>query len=116
MKPEIRERIDAARRLSSDQAESAARMRRSTIQTGVGDGDRTPPGALGRTKATERHYTAAEVAELWQLSINTIRRIFYEEPDVIVVRRPMGKSKQRYRTLRIPASVLERVHRRLEVA
>lgn len=64
--------------------------------------------------ATERHYSPAEIAELWNLSTEEVRRIFRDEPGVLVI----GSSKprygrRRYMTLRIPEDVLERVHRRL---
>jgi hypothetical protein len=61
---------------------------------------------------TERHYTVAEVAELWNLSSDAIRKLFQDEPGVLVIG---GRSshKRRYTTLRIPESVLQRVHRRM---
>jgi hypothetical protein len=54
----------------------------------------------------ERHYSVAEVAMLWSLSRDSVRRIFRREPGVLVI-------GDRYVTLRIPESVLQRVHRRL---
>jgi AraC-like DNA-binding protein len=54
----------------------------------------------------ERHYSVTDVAKLWGLSRDSVRRLFRREPGVLV----MG---DRYVTLRIPESVLERVHRRL---
>jgi hypothetical protein len=63
---------------------------------------------------SERHYSVDEVAEMWSLSPDCVRGIFEPEPGVLIVG---GKSphrhKRRYRTLRIPESVLERVHKRL---
>jgi Fic family protein len=61
--------------------------------------------------AFERHFTVAELAILWSLSEDTIRRCFQEEPGVIEIVRRKKVSKRRYTTLRIPASVVERVHR-----
>jgi transcriptional regulator GlxA family with amidase domain len=57
----------------------------------------------------ERHYSVSEVANLWALSRDSVRRLFRREPGVLA----MG---DRYVTLRIPESVLERVHRRLSNA
>ena len=57
----------------------------------------------------ERHYSVGEVANLWALSRDSVRRLFRREPGVLA----MG---DRYVTLRIPESVLERVHRRLSNA
>ena len=61
---------------------------------------------------TERHFTPESLAELWALSPDSIRRLFEKEPGVLVVTRN-GNRTRRYRTLRIPQSVADRVHRRL---
>jgi len=63
----------------------------------------------------ERHYTAGEVAALWSFNVETIRRLFENEPGVIVLQAPTRKGKRLYRTIRIPQCVLDRVHRRLQV-
>jgi transcriptional regulator GlxA family with amidase domain len=70
-----------------------------------------PVLATGRPNS-EKYYTVAEVAELWKLSLDKVRRLFQDEPGVLVFENPGLISKRRYRTLRIPASVLERVYRR----
>jgi transcriptional regulator GlxA family with amidase domain len=59
---------------------------------------------------SERHYSVAELATMWNLSDDTIRRMFENEPDVQVVERPGRTSKRRFRTLRIPESVAQRVY------
>ena len=64
--------------------------------------------------ATERHYTPAEVAELWQLDVETVRRLFKNEPGVIVLQSPARKGKRPYKTIRIPLSVLNHLHGRLQ--
>ncbi len=61
----------------------------------------------------ERHYSPAELAELWGLSSDTIRRLFEDEPGVVTIGERNPRSKRRYVTLRIPQSVAARVHRRL---
>ena len=62
----------------------------------------------------EPHYSAAELAAWWNLSSDTIRRLFENEPGVLVIGDETCKSrKRRYVTLRIPESVALRVHRRL---
>jgi hypothetical protein len=38
--------------------------------------------------STERHYSPAEVAELWNLSPDSIRKIFENEPGVLVIGNP----------------------------
>ena len=49
------------------------------------------------------------------LSVDFIRALFENEPGVMVLHRPR-RGVRRYRTLRIPASVAERVFRRMTVA
>lgn len=64
--------------------------------------------------AEEKHHTPAEVAALWALSVETIRRLFENEPDVLKMPNASGYTdRRRYKTLRIPASVVQRVHRRI---
>jgi hypothetical protein len=62
--------------------------------------------------ALEPHYSIQQVAEMWQLSESAVRDIFRDEPGVFRVARPKGRYKRAYTTLRIPQSVVERVHRR----
>lgn len=65
----------------------------------------------------ERHYAVAEIAAMWQLSPDAIRRTFQNEPGALVLGNGESvRSKRRYTTLRIPQSVVERVHRRLSNA
>ena len=61
----------------------------------------------------ERHLSTEELAKLWGMSEDFVRRLFLKEPGVVVFynQRP---GKRVYRTLRIPASVALRVHRRME--
>lgn len=63
--------------------------------------------------ALERCYSPEQIAELWKLSADTVRRIFGPEPDVLVIERPLKYGRRRYRTLRIPESVVQRVYHRL---
>ena len=63
----------------------------------------------------ERHYTPIELGALWGLHGKTVRELFKSEQGV----RVLGNAKtiryrKAYTTLRIPASVAERVHRRLQ--
>ena len=62
---------------------------------------------------SERHYSPAELADLWGLSSDTIRRLFEREPGVLAIGDRNPRRKRRYVTLRIPESVAARVHRRL---
>jgi hypothetical protein len=62
----------------------------------------------------EKHYLPREIGELWGLGEDTVRRIFAGEPGVLVLRNDAeGCGKRNYATMRIPASVAERVHRRM---
>lgn len=60
----------------------------------------------------ERHLTVGQIAQIRNLSSNTVRRLFRHEPGVLVlsVTRPR---KRVYRVLRIPESVERRVFARL---
>jgi transcriptional regulator GlxA family with amidase domain len=61
----------------------------------------------------ERHFSPAELAELWSLSEDTIRRMFENEPGVMIFENPDRNPNRRRRTLRVPQSVAERVYSRL---
>lgn len=59
----------------------------------------------------ERHYTVNELASMWRLSGEFVRQLIQHEPGVTEwVRQQPGR--RRYRVLRIPQSVAERVYRR----
>lgn len=61
--------------------------------------------------AEEKHYTVAEIAQLWGVCDNTIISLFRDQPGVLKLgRRTLTRRKRQYVTLRIPASVLSRVH------
>jgi hypothetical protein len=66
-----------------------------------------------RDLALEKHYSVWELAQLWGLSEKTIRRMFVDEPGVVKWGHEEGRFKRAYMTLRIPESVVQRVHRRL---
>jgi len=68
----------------------------------------SPPQA--GSVSVERHYTVAEIAAMWSLSKDAVRRIFQNEPGVLVLGGHSRARKRRYTMLRIPQSVLERVH------
>ena len=64
----------------------------------------------------DQHFTVTQVAERWGLSDDSVRRMFEHEPGVLIIEPSRSRfSRRRYRTLRIPAVVVERVHRRLSV-
>ena len=61
----------------------------------------------------ERHYAVTEIAEMWHLSVDKVRSLFEQEPGVLIIGEQNPRHKRRYVTLRIPQSVVERVHHRL---
>jgi hypothetical protein len=61
----------------------------------------------------EKHYTPAELAELWGVSVQTIRELFKSEDGVLKIGSDGNRNRRAYKTLRIPHSVAERVHTRL---
>jgi CRP-like cAMP-binding protein len=63
--------------------------------------------------SVERHYAVTEFAETWHLTADKVRDLSEEEPGVLVIGQRRARRKRRYITLRIPQSVLERVHARL---
>lgn len=63
--------------------------------------------------ALEKYFSPMELGQAWGLSADSIRRLFLKEPGVLVMNGDARHGHRRYRTLRIPASVAERVHRRL---
>lgn len=61
----------------------------------------------------ERHFTPQELADMWKVSVQTVREIFQNEDGVLKIGRDGTRTRRRYKTLRIPESVVERVHTRL---
>jgi AraC-like DNA-binding protein len=72
-----------------------------------------PPSAVS-PPIHERHYTVQEIAEAWNMSENLVRRLFEKEPGVVIFKKDRPH-KRTYKTIRIPESVLLRVHRRNSV-
>lgn len=56
-----------------------------------------------------------EVADILGLSVPTVRKMFAKERGVLILECPARMNKQRYRSMRIPRAVLERVMRGLTV-
>ena len=62
--------------------------------------------------ATEQHYTVAEVAQMWGVSADWVRRKFRYAQGVTMLNLNEHPSRLHFS---IPKSVLERVHREMEV-
>ena len=80
----------------------------------IGNDNLKPDPALTETrKFAVQHYTVAEIASLWKLSQDTVRRLLEKEADVLVIGNQKPRfGRRRHSTLRIPEFVVERVHRR----
>jgi hypothetical protein len=66
--------------------------------------------------ALEKHYSVAEIATLWNLSEDSIRNIFRDEPGVLKIGSSFKRRKRGYVVLRIPESILQKVHESLRKA
>jgi hypothetical protein len=71
----------------------------------------SPPST---SRALEPHFSIQEIAESWNLSPSAVREIFRSEPGVVRMGRPRSRFRRSYTTLRVPRSVLERVHARMK--
>jgi hypothetical protein len=60
----------------------------------------------------EQYFTVRQIAKNRNLSADTIRRLFIDEPGVIVITKPKHR-RRTYRVLRVPESVERRVFERL---
>jgi hypothetical protein len=65
---------------------------------------------LAENAAFERHYRISELAELWQLGRETVRKLVCGEPGVIKIR--LGKKKT-HTCYSVPESVARRIHTKL---
>ena len=63
----------------------------------------------------EKKYTVDELSERTKFHRSTIIRLFIDEPGVIRMGHPTTRRKRQHFTLRIPASVAERVFARMTV-
>jgi hypothetical protein len=61
---------------------------------------------------TQDNFTVAQIASMWQLSTDTIQRMFQDEAGVLPLGNKSPRGKRRRITLRIPREVMERVKKR----
>jgi hypothetical protein len=66
--------------------------------------------------AQEPHYSVIEIARMWNLSEQIVRKIFEHEPGVLVITGKAKFSRRAYRTFRVPATVVRRKHKELSEA
>jgi hypothetical protein len=65
-----------------------------------------------QVQGDESYLTVTDVAERLKINEDTVRRLFLNEPGVLVICFPR-KGRRVYRTLRIPQAVFDRVVTRL---
>jgi hypothetical protein len=63
----------------------------------------------------EKKYTPEELGDIFNFHPTTVRRMFLDEPGVLRYGHGTLRGKRQHFTLRIPASVAERVFRRMTV-
>jgi hypothetical protein len=66
-------------------------------------------GAGGVPEPFDRMYTPAEIASMWQLSQQTVRRLFQDRPGVLKIGDSHPRGRRSYITLRIPVAVVAQV-------
>jgi AraC-like DNA-binding protein len=64
---------------------------------------------IGARQLEDELYTVAEIAAKLKISADKVTRMFEDEPGVIDLGAPELMHKRRYRLLRIPGSVLNRI-------
>lgn len=60
--------------------------------------------------AFEQHYRISDLAKMWSLGRETIRKAVKDEPEVLKIR--MGRAR-RHTTYSVPASVAAKIHTKL---
>jgi hypothetical protein len=64
--------------------------------------------------ALEKHYTVGEIADRWHVDYSTARAMFENEPGVLRFGPGERRFKRSHVSLRVPESVMVRVHRTLQ--
>ena len=67
---------------------------------------------MNEPSLSEKHFTVKELAQILAMSPTAVRRLYAHEPGVLRFGREKRGHTRGYVTLRIPASVAERVYRR----
>lgn len=69
-------------------------------------------GPLYPCDAHEVHHSLQSIAAEWGVDVETVRNVFINEPGIPDLGTSNGRSgKRKYRVLRIPESVLQRVYK-----
>jgi hypothetical protein len=62
------------------------------------------------TRALEQHFTLPELAQRWHLDYKTVQRWFENRDDVLRFGHEHRPKKRRHVSIRVPASVAEKVY------
>jgi len=63
--------------------------------------------------AFEKHFTAREIAKLWAISPDEVRKLFRDYPGVLKIEKPARRGRRGYRSIRVPESVVLKRHAEL---
>src|SRR5258708_2791984 len=74
-----------------------------------------PLNSIEKQPFKEKHFPVSELAKLWNISPDVVRRLFSNEPGVVVIYRP-HPDKRPYRSLRIPERVAIRVYEKMSLS
>ncbi|HWR35364.1 MAG TPA: hypothetical protein VN622_05780 [Clostridia bacterium] len=78
----------------------------------IGESRATPAAGAGSVPDPfGRMFTPAELAKIWNLSENSIRRMFQDRPGVFKMGDANPRGRRGYQTLRVPQAVAEAVFR-----
>jgi len=71
-----------------------------------------PPAAVLPLVSTflEQHFTIGHLAELWGWDVDTVRPWFDGVPGLQVVAHPEKMNKRSYTSIRVPASIAEKIY------
>jgi hypothetical protein len=104
--------------------DAAIEQIRKLAENGNGQQDKSRTGSHSSGEKSQRRgrsakpspdaefLTVQQIAERWELSPDTITRIFRDEPGVIPLGKENPRGKRKRVTLRIPVEVVERVKRK----
>jgi hypothetical protein len=74
------------------------------------------PDAPAAPVLPERYFSLQEIAEMWSISVNRVRRLFKNEEGVTRFYESPKGSIVRRRVVRVPQHIVERVHSRIHGA
>jgi hypothetical protein len=71
---------------------------------------------MSLVRFNEKHFTVTELSEMWGFHRDYLREIFRVEEGVLLFgNTKSSRAKRAYASIRVPESVAERVHNRMQV-